>query len=77
MKKRFKVLMGKSDVQMVCNGCKWFQKYDKPWTLGKGYVGIGWCERFKPDPDAGYIFEFHVPPCASYMYDSCETVMQL
>jgi hypothetical protein len=61
--KRFRCL-----VNNPCEDCKWFELYDKPFTIGE-LVHIGWCSRFEPDPDAGYVAQKRNPPCLVWGYE--------
>ena len=40
--------------------CKWFEEYEQN---DDKQMPIGWCKRFEPDPDAGYIMAYELPPC--------------
>ena len=41
--------------------CKWYQAYEEPPDIKQ--FPIGWCKRFEPDPDAGYVMANQLPPC--------------
>ena len=69
MKKYLRTLdtwLFKSKVSNPCKGCKWFERYPKQTRFNH----IGWCKRFKPDPDGGYIKEFGIPPCACWDFEA-------
>lgn len=40
--------------------CTWYQPYREEYKEG---FPIGWCKRFEPDPDAGYVIAYQLPPC--------------
>ena len=54
-------------VDLPCYGCKWFENA-KPFTLGELTI-IGWCARFKFDPDAGHVALHKNPPCLVWSYE--------
>ena len=47
--------------------CTWFQAYTEPDYKN---FPIGWCKRYEPSPDAGYITAFHLPPCVTWAVDT-------
>jgi hypothetical protein len=55
-------------VNNPCEGCRWFRAYSKPYSFGE-VMHIGWCARFEPDPDAGYIAQGKNPPCLTWDYE--------
>ena len=55
-------------VDNPCKGCNRFQPHDKPYTVGD-LECIGWCKRFGPDPEGGYVFKRTVPPCVAWGYE--------
>ena len=49
-----------------CAGCKWYEHWnDTPDKFGI----IGWCKRYEPDPDAGYVTANKNPPCLVWSYE--------
>ena len=70
--KKFKCL-----VTNPCEGCHWYDEYEYPVHWSGDVKHIGWCKRFKPDPDAGYITEGKIPPCAVWGYEAASSGMQL
>jgi len=52
-------------VDNPCAGCKWFEDWGKPDRFGV----IGWCKRYEPDPDAGYVMQGKNPPCLVWSYE--------
>jgi len=50
-------------VSNPCLRCKWFESYFH------NASHIGWCKRFKNDPDSGYILKSAIPPCATWEYE--------
>lgn len=50
-------------VRCLCSNweCIWYEEYDKP--LDEKQFPIGWCKRYEPDPDAGYVLAYQLPPC--------------
>jgi hypothetical protein len=54
----------------ICDGCKWYQAYEE--QTGKDGFAIGWCRRFEPDPDAGYVLAYQLPPCIVWAFEKGE-----
>ena len=60
-------------VDIPCHECKWFQPYWKSYTFGD-LIHIGWCQRFTPDPDAGYVALHKNPPCLTWGYERTKAI---
>ena len=53
-----------------CYGCKYLDPYNPPHIKTDTYsLIVGWCKRFKPDPDSGYVYQRELPPCAVWTYE--------